>query len=113
TKANLRLVPERFTRRQTLASGERFTTPELLELERELANADQLCRQREVELFSELLQRVRESEVALSAAATDLAQLDVLAGLAAVAHDRGYVRPELHRGSRLRVRDGRDPRGRP
>jgi len=109
TKANLKLVPPRFTRRQTLASAERFTTPELLELERELAGADDLCRRREAALFAALLAEVVGEQARLATLAHALAELDALAGLASVAHERGWVRPEIHRGRRLEVRDGRHP----
>ena len=109
TKTNLGLVPERFTRRQSMATGERFTTPELLELERQLETADDLCRRREVELFSGLLAELAGLEQVLSALARALGSLDALVSLAAVAHDHGYVRPRLHRGSRLEIKDGRHP----
>jgi DNA mismatch repair protein MutS len=109
TKANLKLVPPRFTRRQTIASGERYTSPELLELERELASADDLCRRRELELFEALMAEVRLHERHLTTLAHALAEIDGLGSLAAVAHAQGYVRPRLHRGSRLAIRDGRHP----
>lgn len=109
TKANLKLVPAHFTRRQTLASAERFTTPELLELERELSGADDLCRRREAALFAALLAEVVAEQGRLATLAHALAELDALAGLASVAHERGYVRPEVHRGRRLEIRDGRHP----
>ena len=109
TKTNLGLVPERFTRRQSMATGERFTTPELLELQRQLETADDLCRRREAELFSSLLAELAGLEQILSALARALGSLDALGSLAAVAHDHGYVRPRLHRGSRLEIKDGRHP----
>ena len=109
TKANLKHVPAHFTRRQTIASGERFTSAELLALERELASADDLCRARESALFADLLAEVARHQSRLTELAHALAETDALASLAGVAHARGYVRPRLHRGTRLEIRDGRHP----
>jgi DNA mismatch repair protein MutS len=52
---------------------------------------------------------VREHETRLTALAHALAEVDALASFAAVAHTHGYVRPRLHRGTRLEIRDGRHP----
>jgi DNA mismatch repair protein MutS len=109
TKANLANVPAHFVRRQTIANGERYTTPELRDLEQQLTTADDRCRQREAALFADLLDAVRAHEGALIRLARDLASLDALAGLATTAHEQGYVRPSLHRGSALSIRDGRHP----
>ncbi|MBM4245980.1 MAG: DNA mismatch repair protein MutS [Deltaproteobacteria bacterium] len=109
TKANLGSVPAHFVRRQTIANGERFTTPELRDLEQQLTTADERCRQREAALFADLLADVRTHEAALLRLARELANLDALAGLATTAHEQGYVRPSLHRGRALVIRDGRHP----
>ena len=109
TKPNLSLVPDHFVRRQSLASSERFSTPELQDLEQQLSTADARCREREAEIFQEVLELVRGQEVRLTAQAAALAVVDVLLGLADVAHQRNYVRPELHRGTSLDVREGRHP----
>jgi DNA mismatch repair protein MutS len=109
TKANLTRVPEHFVRRQSMASGERFVTPELADLERQLATADDRCREREVELFAELLAHVASHQTRLTELAESLAAVDAVSGLAATAHEYGYVRPRLHRGRALRIREGRHP----
>jgi DNA mismatch repair protein MutS len=109
TKANLGRVPAHFVRRQSMVSGERFSTAELADLERQLSTAEDRCREREVELFAELLGRVAEHERRLAELADWLATLDALAGLAHTAHEHRYVRPRLHRGTALRIREGRHP----
>jgi DNA mismatch repair protein MutS len=109
TKANLGKVPAHFVRRQSMASGERFSTAELADLERQLATAEDRCREREVELCAELLSRVAEHERRLIEIADTLATVDALAGLAHTAHEGRYVRPRLHRGTALRIREGRHP----
>jgi len=109
TKANLALVPPHFVRRQTISTGERFTSPELRDLEQQLTTADERCRQREAALFAGLLADTQAHEAALVRLARDLASLDALCGLATTAHEQGYVRPTLHRGGAIAIRDGRHP----
>jgi DNA mismatch repair protein MutS len=109
TKANLKNVPPHFVRRQTVASGERFTSPELRELEQQLMTADERCRRREAELFAALLAEVQAHDAALGRLARELATLDAVAGLATTAHEGGYVRPQVHAGAALAIRDGRHP----
>ena len=109
TKPNLKLVPEHFVRRQSMASGERYSSPELKELEDQLATAESRSIEREVALFEELLGRVQSFQADLTRLAQALADLDALCGLAAAAHEQGYVRPRMHRGDHLRIRDGRHP----
>lgn len=109
TKPNLKLVPDHFVRRQSMASGERFSTPELKDLEDQLATAESKSVEREVELFDEMLELVQSHQGRLTQLAAALADLDALCGLAATAHEHGYVRPRLHRGDAVRIREGRHP----
>lgn len=109
TKPNLKLVPQHFVRRQSMASGERFSSPELKELEDQLATAESKSVEREMEIFDDLLEIVQGHQGSLARLAAALADLDALCGLAATAHEQGYVRPRLHRGDEIRVREGRHP----
>lgn len=58
TKSNLDQVPLRYTRRQTLANAERYTTPELQEIEKKILNAEQLAAALELQLFTEVRQEI-------------------------------------------------------
>ena len=109
TKPNLHLVPADYTRKQTLTGAERFVTEELKEHERKLLGAEERLRQLEAELFAELVAAVGEHQRELGDTARALGVLDALAALAAVAHERGYVRPQLDRGDAIVIRDGRHP----
>lgn len=109
TKPNLKLVPDHFVRRQSMASGERFSSPELKDLEDQLATAESRAVEREVALFDELLGEIQAQQSVLTVLAHALADLDALCGLAAAAHEHGYVRPRLHRGDAIRIREGRHP----
>jgi DNA mismatch repair protein MutS len=109
TKANLDKVPAHYIRKQTIANGERFITPELKEMEGKILGAEE----RSVKLEYELFQRVREEVLGrladIQATAGALAQLDVLASLAETARLYGYCRPEIGNEGVLSVRNGRHP----
>ncbi|MGA2684558.1 MAG: DNA mismatch repair protein MutS [Verrucomicrobiota bacterium] len=109
TKANLDKVPPHYIRKQTIANGERYITPELKEMEGKILGAEE----RGVKLEYELFQHVREAvlgqlpEIQQTAAA--LAQLDVLAAFAETARLHSYCRPQVADEGRLQIRDGRHP----
>ena len=109
TKSNLDKVPPQYVRKQTIANGERFITPELKEMEGKILGAEE----RGVKLEYELFQRVRErvlgrlAEIQQTAAA--LAQLDVLGSFAETARTYNYCRPEIGDAGALLVRNGRHP----
>ena len=109
TKANLDRVPPEYTRKQTIANGERFITPELKEMEGKILGAEE----RGVKLEYELFQRMREAvlgrlaEIQQTAAA--LAQLDVLGSFAETARLYTYCRPQIGSEGVLFIRDGRHP----
>jgi DNA mismatch repair protein MutS len=109
TKANLDKVPAQYVRKQTIANGERFITPELKEMEGKILGAEE----RSVKLEYELFQRVREeilgrlADIQKTAAA--LSQLDVLAGFAEIARLQNYCRPQIADDGVLFIHDGRHP----
>jgi DNA mismatch repair protein MutS len=109
TRANLDKVPADYHRKQTIANGERFITPELKEMEGKILGAEE----RGVKLEYEIFQRVRETvlgrlkEIQQTAAA--LAQLDVLASFAETARLHNYCRPLVADEGGLQIRDGRHP----
>jgi DNA mismatch repair protein MutS len=109
TRANAERVPADYERKQTLANAERYVTPELKALEARIAGAEEGIATRETRLFAELRTAVAEELPRLQAAAERVAALDVLAGFARLAERRSYVRPALHDGFRLEIRQGRHP----
>ena len=109
TKSNLSLVPHEYTRKQTTVNGERFITPELKQMENKILGADEKARKLEYQLFQDLRERVLTHTVSLQRTAAALARLDVIAGLAEVARQYGYVRPLLFDEPILDIRDGRHP----
>jgi DNA mismatch repair protein MutS len=109
TKPNLSLVPSRYERKQTTATGERYTIPELREKEALITNADERVLALERELYENLLEMLRREIPAFQSIAGGIAVLDVAAALAEAAQVRGYVRPQLDDGDAIVIRDGRHP----
>jgi len=109
TKANLDKVPQHYIRKQTIANGERYITPELKDMEGKILGAEE----RSVKLEYELFQRVREEVLGqlpkIQHTASALAQLDVLAAFAETARLHSYCRPHVADEGVLQIRDGRHP----
>jgi DNA mismatch repair protein MutS len=109
TKANLDKVPAHYIRKQTIANGERFITPELKEMEGKILGAEERSLKLEYELFQRVREQVLEHLAALQAAAGALAQLDVLGAFAETARHYNYCRPQIGDEGVLAIRDGRHP----
>ena len=109
TKSNLAQVPSDYVRRQTIATGERFVTPELKEYEEKILGSEEKAIALETELFLALRDRVVAETAAIQRTADALAALDVLASFAERARVCRYVRPEITDGDGLEIRGGRHP----
>lgn len=109
TRAHLGKVPDTFRRKQTVATGERYTSDELDELADKIEHAGARALERETALFERLRALVAKGEGRLRALARRLAAWDVAAALADVAHRNDYVRPHVTSGDALAIRDGRHP----
>ncbi len=109
TKPHLDRVPGDYERKQTLVGAERFTTPELKELERKILGAESGLKELELQLFTRLQRDLNAHTPAILATAAAVGELDALISLAKVARRRGYVRPAIDGGAGLSIRDGRHP----
>jgi DNA mismatch repair protein MutS len=109
SKSNLQLAPADYERKQTLVNAERFTSAELKEYERKILAADERIGEIERQLFLEIRSGVAAHAQRLRKTAAAVAQLDVLATLAKIAADRGYVRPEFTSTGELLIIGGRHP----
>ncbi|HYR58551.1 MAG TPA: DNA mismatch repair protein MutS [Chthoniobacteraceae bacterium] len=109
TKSNLGAVPPSWHRKQTIANGERFITPELKEVEGKILGADERAKALEVELFVQLRGEVLNELPALQATAGAVATLDVLCAFAETARLFGYCQPVLGEDLRIVITDGRHP----
>jgi DNA mismatch repair protein MutS len=102
-------VPEDYVRRQTLVGAERYVTAELREQEAKVLGAEGRMNRLEYELFDELRRSVAGEAERLLRTARAVATLDVLAALAHVARERGYVRPVVDDGGVIDIQEGRHP----
>jgi DNA mismatch repair protein MutS len=108
-RSHTRAVPPEYIRRQTLVGAERYVTEELRVQEALVLGAEGRMTRLEFELFDELRRTVAGEADRLLRSARAVAVLDVVAGLAQVAHERGYARPVVDDTGVLEIEDGRHP----
>jgi DNA mismatch repair protein MutS len=107
TNSNLSMVPESYTRKQTMTNAERFITPELKEYENKILGAQERAVALEFELFTQIRDEVVKQIDEIQRNARAVAEADVLAAFAENALTRRYVRPMMSEGDELELRDGR------
>ena len=109
SKANLSLAPPDYERKQTLVNAERFTTPELKELESKILDAEERRGVLEHDLFIEIRSRVGVEARRIRRVAAVLAELDTLGCFAVLAVSRSYHRPTISTDGELMIGQGRHP----
>ncbi len=109
TRSQVGRVPAHFVRKQTVAGGERYVTPELAELEQRVLSAEARLAEREATLHAGLVADVAAIAHQVAAVGRRLAIIDACQSLAEVATRRGYVRPEVDGSTRLDIVGGRHP----
>jgi DNA mismatch repair protein MutS len=109
TKANLKMVPKDYDRKQTLTNAERFITPELKEKEARVLSGEEKINQLEYEIFESLRDKVTELTDVLHRNSSSIATIDVLSALAEIAVTYRYTRPKITDETRIRIIDGRHP----
>ncbi len=109
TRSNLKAVPADYERKQTLVNAERFTTPELKELETKILTAQERSAEIERRLFAELRQLLLAGAARMRETARAVAEIDLLACFAHLAAMRGWVRPVVEDGTALEFIHGRHP----
>ncbi len=109
TKSNLDKVPAHYIRKQTIANGERFITPELKEMEGKILGAEERSGKLEYELFLRVREEVLGELAKIQTSASALAQLDVIGAFAETARLYSYCRPIVSDKGVLHLRDGRHP----
>ncbi len=107
TKPNLHLVPEDYTRKQTLLPAERFITLELKEYESLVIHAQERIAELETNLFRQICLEVGKNRPEITLAAATIAFIDAVSGLADVADECDFVRPTVNETSLLRIVNGR------
>ncbi len=103
------MVPEDYIRKQTLANAERYTTPQLKELEDTILNAEDKLTNLEYDLFCRIRETIAAELLRIQRTAKAIAKLDVYASLSLVAERNRYVRPKLNEKGVIDIKDGRHP----
>ncbi len=109
TNSYKELVPEYFTRKQTLANAERYITPELKELEDMILGAEDKLAALEYDLFCDVRNKIAEQVVRIQQTAKAVAKLDVFVSLAVVAEQNNYCRPKMNENGIIDIKGGRHP----
>ena len=98
-----------FIHRQTMANAMRFTTPELIELEKKIVGAADQALALELSLFQDLIDKVQAHTASIIETSQTLAALDVSASHAHLAHERHYTKPLLDDSLVFEIEGGRHP----
>ena len=103
------MVPDYYTRKQTLANAERYITPELKELEDMILGAEDKLYALEYEIYTEVRETVASQVERIQKTARAVAALDVFASLALTAERNNYTRPKINEKGVIDIKEGRHP----
>lgn len=109
TNSYQNLVPSAWIRKQTLANAERYTTPELKDLEDIILGAEDKLFSLEYDLFSEIREQIGMEVKRIQQTAKAIAKVDVFASLALVAEQNNYSKPVMNTGGAIHIKNGRHP----
>ena len=102
-------VPEHYIRKQTLANGERYITPELKSLEDTILGASEKIQALEFKIYGEIIEKMRGNSERLKKVCSVISVCDCLCSFSEAASKGNYVKPEITEDGRLEIRDGRHP----
>lgn len=110
SKSHLDKVPETFTRKQTLTNSERYTSPELKQLEQEIFLAKDKLLKLERKILHELIEKIKLTAKEINLAAELIALNDVFQSLAWIAIQEGFTKPIIKKEKKiLEVTEGFHP----
>jgi len=109
TRAQADKVPDDYRRRQTLKNAERYITPELKAFEDKALSAQERALAREKQLYDTLLEALAPHIARLQAAASAMAEVDLLAAFAGRSVALDYCRPEFADEPLIEIDAGRHP----
>ncbi len=109
SKGSVPLVPQSFVRKQTIASGERYITEDLKQLEDKINGASERLLSLEREIFEQLREQIARQLALVQQTARAVAELDVACGFADVSLRNNYCRPRVNDSDRVEIIGGRHP----
>ena len=101
--------PEDYVRRQTVATGERYSTDEVRQLEGRILGAQDRWYTLEYEMYCKIRDAVATQSERIRKTAIAIAKLDALYSLASVAYENSYTCPELNMTGEIEIIEGRHP----
>ena len=109
SKSNLGLVPDRYIRKQTLTTGERYITEELKQMEDTILGSQEKLVDLEYKLFVEIREKIGKEIPRIQQTAETVATLDTLCSFAEVAEDMNYCMPIVDNSGEIKIEEGRHP----
>ena len=109
SKSFVSQVPERFIRKQTLTTGERYITDELKTIENQILGAEEKVVNLEYNAFVEIRTEIAKNIKRLQKTANVVSTLDVLSSFAQVAEDMNYCMPGVKDDGIIKIKEGRHP----
>ncbi len=109
SKIHTEKIPDDYLRKQTLVNAERYITPELKEKEEKILGAEDKIKVLEYEIFQEVRNTISQHTEKIQENSRLISYLDVISGLAEVACENNYVRPEINDSRILEISNGRHP----
>ena len=109
SKSFVSQVPDRFIRKQTLTTGERYITEELKTLENQILGAEEKVVNLEYNEFVKIREEIAKNIKRLQQSAKVVSTLDVLSSFAQVAEDMNYCMPTVSNNGKITIKEGRHP----
>lgn len=109
SKSFVNMVPDRFIRKQTLSTGERYITDELKEIESTILGAQDKVVNLEYDIFTKIREKIATQIERLQMSSNAVATIDTLCSFAEVADLNSYVMPEVDESNDIIIKDGRHP----
>ncbi len=109
SKVNAGKVPSRYIRKQTLTNAERYTTPELREIEFKLKNIEEKLYNLETQLYQDVLLNIAKFISELQENSQIVAELDCLVSFAYLALKNHFCKPVVDNGTEIIIQNGRHP----
>lgn len=109
TKANIKLVPPHYNRKQTLSNSERYITEDLKEIEDKILNAEDKSVLIEYEIFNDIKDKILSEIERIKITAMSISKLDVLIAFASVSLENNYIKPTITNGHEIILKDSRHP----
>ena len=110
SKSNVKDIPEdRYIRKQTLTTGERYITEELKNMENEILGAKEKIISLEYDEFVNIRNEIQDNAKRIQKTANAIAKIDVIQSFANVANELNYCKPEIAEDDLIDIKNGRHP----